>query len=321
MFHIEHTPRYLDEIHHHKDLNQRLKRLATFWKETPHIIFSGPCGSGKKTIVKALMREIYGDIIDSVEIKQDGYLTVLVSPVHIEYYLTKKTSRKFIDDLVSRVQAINVRNASFHTVVLHGLSDIAEAHQTSLRKIFEKYTETARFITVTRFLGRVKSVQNRSLCIRVKRLTTDECTCIFEDLSDKTKIPIEKDLVLEKFEKNDYNLLDTLISVDRHIQLKTPLKKPNQFVSIEEVFDRLISSIRQKNPKLIQTHVHELIVVPLSASVIFKGISKKCMQETDGSTHCEIARLIALYDWKSRRTSNVVYVIVVLCYHLSAIMK
>lgn len=322
MFHIEHTPRSLDEIAHHKDLNQRLKRLATFWEETPHIIFSGPNGSGKKTIVNGLLRQLYGNIIDNFEVKQDGYFTVLVSPVHIEYFLTEKTSRNFIDDLISRIKAINVRNATFHTIVLHNLSEVAVTHQISLRKLYEKYTETARFITITSSLGRIKSVKNRSLCIRVQHVTKDECVSIFEDISKKTNTPIESSFVLEKFEENNYNLLDTFIEVDRYIQLQSPLKKPVTFGTVEDIFDRLMSSIKQHQPKLIQSCIHELIVVPLKTSEICRGIFERCVEEIDDSESLsEVARLSAFYDWKCRKTSNIVYVVVILCYHLSSLFN
>ena len=48
-----------DFIQHHQAICLRLKNLVKYWNEIPHLFIHGPEGSGKKTIVNALLYEKY----------------------------------------------------------------------------------------------------------------------------------------------------------------------------------------------------------------------------------------------------------------------
>eukprot|EP00913_Durusdinium_trenchii_P027916 g26175.t1 len=64
----KHRPKVLAELDYHRDLSDRLRRIAGSG-EMPHILMCGPSGAGKSTRVHALLREIYGSGVDTVKVE------------------------------------------------------------------------------------------------------------------------------------------------------------------------------------------------------------------------------------------------------------
>ena len=59
----KYAPTYLKDMELHKDLNKLLTDAAMS-KDLPHLLLYGPHGGGKMTRVYALLREIFGDVVD-----------------------------------------------------------------------------------------------------------------------------------------------------------------------------------------------------------------------------------------------------------------
>jgi len=93
----QHRPATLDKFALlHADAASRLRRLVAAG-DFPHALFYGPAGAGKKTLVAALLREVYGPGADRVRVdtrpwtlelpggrKGEVELTALSSPYHVE---------------------------------------------------------------------------------------------------------------------------------------------------------------------------------------------------------------------------------------------
>lgn len=88
----KHRPTSLDGLNYHHDLSSRLARLAGSG-DLPHLLFHGPSGSGKKTRIMALLREIYGPGTDKLRLEHRSFktptkktieLTTIASNYHIE---------------------------------------------------------------------------------------------------------------------------------------------------------------------------------------------------------------------------------------------
>ena len=64
----KHRPNTLSKLTIHQDTTDRLIAIAKS-DEIPHLLFYGPPGSGKKTRVMCLLREIYGPGVEKVKIE------------------------------------------------------------------------------------------------------------------------------------------------------------------------------------------------------------------------------------------------------------
>jgi replication factor C subunit 3/5 len=88
----KHRPQSLAKLTIHSDLTGKLTALART-EELPHLMFYGPPGAGKKTRVRALLREIYGSGADKTKLEHRSFktptnrlveVTTLGSNYHIE---------------------------------------------------------------------------------------------------------------------------------------------------------------------------------------------------------------------------------------------
>ncbi|CAB4263287.1 unnamed protein product [Prunus armeniaca] len=91
----KYRPKTLDQAMVHQDIAQNLKKLVAE-QDCPHLLFYGPSGSGKKTLIIALLRQIFGPSADKVKVENrtwkvdagsrtiDIELTTLSSTNHIE---------------------------------------------------------------------------------------------------------------------------------------------------------------------------------------------------------------------------------------------
>ena len=101
---LQYRPKQLDKLILNKDIGENLKNLVSLWAacsnfpsgihmhdkhlqtacliqvatgDCPHLLFYGPPGAGKKTLIIALLREIYGAGAEKVS---DVLLAKLIVP-------------------------------------------------------------------------------------------------------------------------------------------------------------------------------------------------------------------------------------------------
>jgi replication factor C subunit 3/5 len=65
----QHRPKTLDELNHHTQLSSQPKRLISCG-DSPHMLFYGPSGAGKKIRIKALLRELYGPWSEKLRVEE-----------------------------------------------------------------------------------------------------------------------------------------------------------------------------------------------------------------------------------------------------------
>ncbi|XP_022718824.1 replication factor C subunit 3-like isoform X4 [Durio zibethinus] len=91
----KYRPKTLDQAMVHREIAQNLKKLVTE-QDCPHLLFYGPSGSGKKTLIMALLRQIFGPGAEKVKVENRNWkidagsrtinleLTMLSSTNHVE---------------------------------------------------------------------------------------------------------------------------------------------------------------------------------------------------------------------------------------------
>lgn len=122
----------------HCDIRERLgERLAQ--NSVPHMIFHGPSGGGKRTLVNGFIRQIYGNQASVIK----------------EYVLYADCAHgkgiKFIRDQVKFFAKTNLRThsgAPFKTIVLTNADKLTTDAQSALRRIIEVFSRSTRFFVV-----------------------------------------------------------------------------------------------------------------------------------------------------------------------------
>ncbi|GAU16314.1 hypothetical protein TSUD_299460 [Trifolium subterraneum] len=68
----KYRPKTLDNVMVHNDIAQNLKKLVTE-HDCPHLLFYGPSGAGKKTLIMALLRQMFGPGAEKVKVENRAW--------------------------------------------------------------------------------------------------------------------------------------------------------------------------------------------------------------------------------------------------------
>ena len=225
-------------------------------KKIPHIIFHGPIGSGKRTILEYFIKSIYDNNID--HIKQ---YVMYINCAHGK-------GIRFIRDQLKFFAKTNIQNKKgyfFKSIVLFNADKLTTDAQSALRRCIEQFSHTTRFFIIVEnknkllkpILSRFCNIHVPSPIINGKKQNLHQKRLIIKNHIQKKRIEWLKkqlsqkknfvtlqkcrDLALKLYEKG-YNILDLCFIIENFITL------PNKYLNLV-YFDRIRSEYR--NEKLL----------------------------------------------------------------------
>ena len=183
MFLIDkYRPLILKYVFFHKKLIELLKVMSKD-EAIPHIIFYGPEGSGKKTIIRLFLEMLFDETVHKIKdttykVIGSGNKIILEKVKQSNYHIVidpknNNFDRYLIHDIVkeyAKRRSLNVfqTTRSFKVVLINNLDNMSYYAQTSLRRTMERYNDKCRFIMWCRSLSKViKPLQSRCICLRV----------------------------------------------------------------------------------------------------------------------------------------------------------
>jgi DNA polymerase III delta prime subunit len=119
----------------HKEIN---KKLDTFIEKNrvPHIIFHGPYGSGKKTIVRNFLKKIYRN--------EESNLKDYVMYVDC----AQGKGIKFVREDIKFFAKTNIKNDLFKSIVFLNTDKLTMDAQSALRRCIELFSHSTRFFII-----------------------------------------------------------------------------------------------------------------------------------------------------------------------------
>lgn len=126
------------ELNIHNEIKERLKKYIEFGK-VPHLIFHGPSGSGKRTIVNWFLNQIYKNTNQSLK----DYV-MYVDCAHGK-------GIKFIREQVKFFAKINLQISNdrpFKSIVLSNADKLTTDAQSALRRLIEVFSHNTRFFVI-----------------------------------------------------------------------------------------------------------------------------------------------------------------------------
>ena len=150
-----------------------------------NILFVGDSGSGKTSLVNALMKEYYGDISYS----DDILIINSLKEQGIHYYRTDV--KTFCQ---TRCSIPNKKKI----VVLDDIDNINEQSQQVFRNCIDKYSNNVHFISSCSNVQKViDSLQSRQIIIKMKPLSSIYLNNILQDVKNRENISMDE--MAEKF--------------------------------------------------------------------------------------------------------------------------
>jgi replication factor C small subunit len=213
MWNEKYRPCSLDEIADQEEIVNRLKSFVKA-RNVPHCIFAGPPGTGKTTAALCLAYDLYGS----------GYrehMMELNASDERGINVVRETVKTF-----ARTRSIG--EVSFKMLILDEADNMTGDAQQALRRTMERYTETARFILIANYSGKIiEPIQSRCAPFRFTYLPQQHVINRIKLVAGKEGITIKEDGIQAILEisggdlRRTINILQTAASTGKPIDEQT----------------------------------------------------------------------------------------------------
>ena len=301
MFFIDkYSPKSIDDAFFHKEELKKLEIMSGD-DSIPHIIFYGPEGSGKKTIIKIFLEMIYdkhvhklgdsiytvtgsGNSITEVTIKQSNY-HIVIEPNNNNF------DRYLIQDVVKEYAkrmplGVFETKKVFKTVLINNVDNLSYYAQTSLRRTMEKYSGTCRFIMWSRSLSKViEPLRSRCYCFRLKSPDDSELLEMMLHISatENMKIGFEKYNRILKSAKGNIKKTLWLLELSNFNE--------SYLTTYEEMIKEIINHIISTDLKSIiniRELLYKIMITNITGTQIIKDIVESLLKNKNISSKCKI---------------------------------
>ena len=176
----KYRPDELDDIIGQEEIVDRLKAFVDE-DSIPHLLFSGPAGTGKTTSAIAVAKEVYGDTW-----KQNFMETNASDERGIDVVRDK------IKDF-ARTKAVN---AEYKIIFLDEADALTSDAQQALRRTMERYSENTRFILSCNYSSKIiDPIQSRCAVFRFTRLDEDDVKEYIKRIAENEEFKITEGAV------------------------------------------------------------------------------------------------------------------------------
>lgn len=152
----KYRPSDLNNIISHNTIVETMRNFVDS-KQLPHLLFHGPPGTGKTSLVLSIAKELYKKNYKmmTMEINASEERGIEVVRNRIMQFATSRSL--IFDDNVDM----------FKLVILDEADAMTPDAQASLRRIIEKYTNNVRFCLICNYIKKIDiAIQSRCVCFR-----------------------------------------------------------------------------------------------------------------------------------------------------------
>lgn len=310
----KHRPKGLEEMDYHKDLSNRLKRIAATG-EQPHMLIAGPSGAGKSTRVHALLRELYGSGVDMVKVETRTVapnpntpsntvdIQVLVSNYHLQVTPSDlgNKDRAVVMQLIKEVASHPpLGGHTFKVVVIDEAGSLSNDAQAALRRTMEKYMKTCRLILTCDSASKIiPPLRSRCLAVRVGAPSMEEVQMVLQKVAAAENVKLPPEFAHKIAEKTNRDLRRAVLMLESaQAQASTNtlskdmgLPREAWEVAIDKVAKKILQEQSPRMAMEVRGNVYELMSACLPADFIIKELLQKLIadQRHDGLKQKAIA--------------------------------
>ncbi|OTF79956.1 replication factor C subunit 3-like protein [Euroglyphus maynei] len=296
----KYRPERFDQFQFHQNEAARLKKLIS-QENFPHLFIYGPCGSGKRTIVRSLLFEIFGSTSRKLKIETKIFeapsgkkisQTFLSSNLHLEVnpsengYYDRVVVQELIKNMATNLSVI--KKYPFKMIVIDQADSLTKEAQQALRRTMEKYAETCRIILMAEHSSRIiPALKSRCLMFRCSSPSTDELCQVLRTIAQAEQFECNESIMNNVIRESDHNvrraiiLLQTVaIKRELHPQRKSNAEQLEQLrwqQKLTELSKKLTSSQSVKQVAEIRQILFDLQTHLIPSNVILRTLVCKLM--------------------------------------------
>ncbi|XP_020423282.1 replication factor C subunit 3 isoform X2 [Prunus persica] len=306
----KYRPKTLDQAMVHQDIAQNLKKLVSE-QDCPHLLFYGPSGSGKKTLIIALLRQIFGPSADKVKVENRAWkvdagsrtidieLTTLSSTNHIELnpsdagFQDRYIVQEIIKEMAKNRPIDTKGKKGYKVLVLNEVDKLSTEAQHSLRRTMEKYSAYCRLI----------------LCCN----SSSKIMKVLEFIGKKEGLQLPSGFAARIAEKSNRSLRRAILSLETcHVQ-QYPFTS-NQAIppmDWEEYVSEIASDVmKEQSPKRlyqVRQKLYELLLNCIPPEIILKRLLYELLKKLDAELKHEVCHWAAYYEHRMRLGQKAIF--------------
>lgn len=173
----KYRPVKFSEMRGQKDIVEKVEAFVK-QKNMPHLLFSGPAGTGKSTLALIIARQLFGDDF------RRNFLELNASDER-GIDVVRNTVKDF-----ARTKSIG--DVPFKIIFLDECDALTKEAQQALRRTMENFTRTTRFVLSCNFSSKIiDPIQSRCAVFRFRPLEKVEVIKIIEHIAKEEKLNID----------------------------------------------------------------------------------------------------------------------------------
>ena len=288
----KYRPNKLDGIIGQDRVIRRLKVYVSI-KNMPHLLFSGPQGTGKTASAIALAKELYGN------------------EWQLNFLEINASDERGIDVIRNKVKdyaaVSSIGDVPFKIIFLDESDALTKDAQGAMRRIMEKYAQSCRFVLSCNYSSKIiEPIQSRTAVYRFRKLQSKDIISRCKYITEQEKIKIDSEAleaiayISEGDARKAIGILDTarLTTENNTITVKD-IYEISSYIEPKIIID-IIKKALSKEFFASLTIIENLTMDGISAEDILKQLMTRALELNvpDKRINVELVDIIGETDWR-----------------------